>query len=70
MAAAYSFYPGKNLGAWGDGGGVTTNNKKLAEKLSALRVYGSEKNTITNTKDLIQDYSHFRDTYYLKNFLL
>ena len=43
MAAAYSFYPGKNLGAWGDGGGVTTNNKKLAEKLSALRVYGSEK---------------------------
>ena len=43
IAAAYSFYPGKNLGAWGDGGGVTTNNKKLAEKLSALRVYGSEK---------------------------
>jgi dTDP-4-amino-4,6-dideoxygalactose transaminase len=42
-AAAYSFYPGKNLGAWGDGGAVTTNNKKLAEKIKALRSYGSEK---------------------------
>lgn len=43
IAAAYSFYPGKNLGAWGDGGAVTTNNKKLADKIRALRVYGSEK---------------------------
>lgn len=43
IAAAYSFYPGKNLGAWGDGGAVTTNNKNLSEKLSILRVYGSEK---------------------------
>ncbi len=43
IAAAYSFYPGKNLGAWGDGGAVTTNNKKLADKISTLRVYGSEK---------------------------
>ena len=32
VASAYSFYPGKNLGAWGDGGAVTTNNKKLYEK--------------------------------------
>lgn len=43
IAAAYSFYPGKNLGAWGDGGAITTNNKKLADKMKALRVYGSEK---------------------------
>ena len=43
VAAAFSFYPGKNLGAWGDGGGITTNNKKLAEKMKAIRIYGSEK---------------------------
>jgi len=42
IAAAYSFYPGKNLGAWGDGGAVTTNNKVLAEKIAMLRVYGSK----------------------------
>ena len=41
IAAAYSFYPGKNLGAWGDGGAVTTNNKKLYEKILLLRNWGS-----------------------------
>ncbi len=40
-AAAFSFYPGKNLGAFGDGGAVTTNNDALAEKLFSLRNYGS-----------------------------
>ena len=30
IASTYSFYPGKNLGAWGDGGCITTNNKQLA----------------------------------------
>jgi dTDP-4-amino-4,6-dideoxygalactose transaminase len=43
IAAAYSFYPGKNLGAWGDGGAVTTNSKSLKEKMTAIRSYGSEK---------------------------
>ena len=43
VAAAYSFYPGKNLGAWGDGGAVTTNNKKLYEKILMLRNWGSVK---------------------------
>lgn len=38
---ATSFYPGKNLGALGDGGAVTTNDEKLAEKIIALRNYGS-----------------------------
>jgi dTDP-4-amino-4,6-dideoxygalactose transaminase len=38
-----SFYPGKNLGALGDAGAVTTNNDKLAKKASVLRNYGSEK---------------------------
>jgi len=38
-AAAFSFYPGKNLGALGDGGAITTNDKELYEKLYALRNY-------------------------------
>lgn len=38
---ATSFYPGKNLGALGDGGAITTNNTKLAEKIRILRNYGS-----------------------------
>jgi dTDP-4-amino-4,6-dideoxygalactose transaminase len=40
-AAGFSFYPGKNLGALGDGGAMTTNDPRLAEKLEALRNYGS-----------------------------
>jgi len=40
-AAGFSFYPGKNLGALGDGGAVTTNDPQLAEKIRALRNYGS-----------------------------
>ena len=41
-AAAFSFYPGKNLGALGDGGCVVTNDKTLAEKVCALGNYGSD----------------------------
>ncbi|OSQ48363.1 DegT/DnrJ/EryC1/StrS family aminotransferase [Thalassospira alkalitolerans] len=40
-AVCWSFYPGKNLGAYGDGGAITTDNAKIAEKLSVLRNYGS-----------------------------
>lgn len=40
-AAAFSFYPGKNLGALGDGGAVTTNDQEIAEKIRALSSYGS-----------------------------
>lgn len=40
-ASGFSFYPGKNLGALGDGGAITTNDAKLAETLRALRNYGS-----------------------------
>lgn len=39
--AAFSFYPGKNLGALGDGGAITTNNDGLAHKVRLLRNYGS-----------------------------
>jgi dTDP-4-amino-4,6-dideoxygalactose transaminase len=41
-AAATSFYPGKNLGAFGDAGAVLTNSGDIAEKVKALRNYGSE----------------------------
>lgn len=39
---AYSFYPGKNLGALGDGGAVTTNDDELVQMIRLLRNYGSE----------------------------
>lgn len=40
-ATAFSFYPGKNLGALGDGGAITTNNSEIAEIIKAYRNYGS-----------------------------
>jgi dTDP-4-amino-4,6-dideoxygalactose transaminase len=42
-AAAFSFYPGKNLGALGDGGAITTDDDALAERLRRLRNYGSSR---------------------------
>lgn len=42
-AAGHSFYPGKNLGALGDTGAVTTNNKELADTIRTLANYGSNK---------------------------
>ncbi|MDE5789801.1 MAG: DegT/DnrJ/EryC1/StrS family aminotransferase, partial [Muribaculaceae bacterium] len=47
-AAGHSFYPGKNLGALGDGGAVTTNDAELARKIRTLAFYGSEKKYIFN----------------------
>lgn len=40
-AGAHSFFPTKNIGAYGDGGAVTTNDDKLADRLRMLRNYGS-----------------------------
>lgn len=42
-AASFSFYPGKNLGAFGEGGAVTTNDDELAQKIRMLRDHGSMK---------------------------
>ena len=42
-ASGFSFYPGKNLGAIGDAGALTTNDKELTETIKALRNYGSHK---------------------------
>jgi len=46
--AAFSFYPTKNLGAFGDGGVVVTNNRDLRKKLMALRQYGWEKRYVSS----------------------
>lgn len=49
-AGAFSFYPGKVLGALGDGGAVTTDNEKLAETLRSLRNYGSSERYVHDLK--------------------
>jgi dTDP-4-amino-4,6-dideoxygalactose transaminase len=43
MAAAFSFYPGKNLGACGEGGAVTTNDEEIAQNIRMLRDHGQTK---------------------------
>ena len=43
VAAATSFYPGKNLGAYGDGGAVLTSSDEVADRVRALRNYGSDR---------------------------
>jgi dTDP-4-amino-4,6-dideoxygalactose transaminase len=43
VAAAFSFYPGKNLGACGEGGAVTTNDEAIAHKIRMIRDHGQEK---------------------------
>jgi len=49
---AWSFYPGKNLGAIGDAGAITTNNKNIAEKVRILGNYGSRKKYINEQKGI------------------
>ncbi|MFA6871592.1 MAG: DegT/DnrJ/EryC1/StrS family aminotransferase [Bacteroidaceae bacterium] len=51
-AAGFSFYPGKNLGALGDGGAVTTNDTELVQVIRALANYGSEKKYVNSYQGL------------------
>ena len=51
-AAGFSFYPGKNLGALGDAGAVTTNNEVLANTIRTIANYGSEKKYFNSYKGL------------------
>ncbi|MDN3676667.1 DegT/DnrJ/EryC1/StrS family aminotransferase [Flavobacterium paronense] len=51
-AAGFSFYPGKNLGALGDAGAVTTNDTELATRIRALGNYGSQKKYVNEFKGL------------------
>lgn len=50
VAAGFSFYPGKNLGAFGDAGAVTTNDNNLAERVRSFRNYGSHKKYFNEIK--------------------
>lgn len=57
-ASGFSFYPGKNLGALGDGGAVTTNDEKLAKTIKALANYGSSRkyeNTYKGTNSRLDE---------------
>lgn len=51
-AAGFSFYPGKNLGALGDAGAVTTNNENLAKSIRAIANYGSNQKYVNIYKGL------------------
>ena len=52
IAAGFSFYPGKNLGALGDAGAITTNDSDLLEKMKKIRNYGSSVRYIHELKGL------------------
>ena len=49
-AIAWSFYPGKNLGAYGDGGAVTTNDPEIKRTVALLRNYGSSEKYVNNVQ--------------------
>src|SRR5690606_39691020 len=65
-ASGFSFYPGKNLGALGDAGAVTTNDDELAQTIRALGNYGSHKkyeNLYQDRKSTRLNSSHVKISY-------
>ena len=67
IAAAYSFYPGKNLGAWGDGGAVTTNSKTFYKKIKLIRDFEVKVNTNMKFWDLTAGFNLYKVLFYQKN---
>jgi dTDP-4-amino-4,6-dideoxygalactose transaminase len=60
VAAGFSFYPAKNLGAFGDGGAVTTDSDVLAQRVRSLRNYGPRRQSTTNTRGTIPGWTNCR----------
>ena len=52
IAGCFSFYPSKNLGAYGDGGMITTNDESLAKKLKMMRNYGQPKRYVCDCEGI------------------
>jgi dTDP-4-amino-4,6-dideoxygalactose transaminase len=71
--AAFSFYPTKNLGCWGDGGIITTNSEELAERVRRLRNYGQQakylhtEQALNRRLDTLQAYVLSRKMVHLDN---
>jgi len=59
LVGAFSFYPGKNLGAYGDAGGITTNDAAIAESIRSLRNHGQDPKRKFSYNDL--GYNHRMD---------
>lgn len=59
----FSFYPSKNLGAFGDAGAVVLNDENLAQKFRVFRNYGSEKDITIKLLEQIHVWMNFRLVY-------